>query len=101
LTVEEFGLVRAARDAFHTMEAHSVDKDAIAHALADMRALFQKSVAVVRPLADGTVLTRDMLTAKKPAKGIPANEIEALIGKRLKRSVSPDRILYWEDIYEE
>ena len=84
-----------------TMEAHPVDKDAMAHALADMRQLFQKSVAVVRPLAEGTVLTRDMLTAKKPAKGIPANEIDSLIGKRLKRSVTPDRILYWEDIHEE
>jgi N-acetylneuraminate synthase len=101
LTVEEFGLVRAARDAFHTMEGHPVDKDEMAHALTDMRQLFQKSVTVVRPLADGTVLTRDMLTAKKPAKGIPANEIDSLIGKRLKRSVTPDRILYWEDIHDE
>jgi N-acetylneuraminate synthase len=101
LTVEEFCLVRAARDAFHTMEAHPVDKDAMVHALTDMRQLFQKSVAVVRPLANGTVLTRDMLTAKKPAKGIPANEIDSLVGKRLKRSVSPDRVLYWEDIHDE
>ena len=58
-------------------------------------------VAVVRPLSAGTLLTRDMLTAKKPAKGIPADEIDSLIGKRLKRSVTPDRILYWEDIHDE
>ncbi len=101
LTVEEFALVREARDAFQTMEAHQVDKDAMAHALADMRQLFQKSVAVVRPLSAGTLLTRDMLTAKKPANGIPANEIDSLIGKHLKRSVTPDRILYWEDIHDE
>jgi N-acetylneuraminate synthase len=73
----------------------------MARDLADMRQLFQKSVAVVRPLPEGTVLTRDMLTAKKPAKGIPANEIDSLIGKRLKRSASPNRILYWEDIHDE
>jgi N-acetylneuraminate synthase len=101
LTVEEFAQVRAARDAFATMEAHPVDKDAMALALADMRKLFQKSVAVVRPLSEGTVLTRDMLTAKKPAKGIPAGEIDRLVGKRLKRSATPDRILYWEDIHDE
>ena len=101
LTVEEFAFVREARDAFQTMEAHQVDKDAMAHALADMRQLFQKSVAVVRPLAEGTLLTPDMLTAKKPATGIPANEIDSLVGKRLKRSVTPDRVLYWEDIHEE
>ena len=101
LTVEEFAHVREARDAFQTMEAHPIDKDAMALALADMRQLFQKSVAVVRPLAEGTLLTRDMLTAKKPAKGIPVSEIDALVGKRLKRSAAPDRILYWEDIHEE
>jgi len=101
LTVEEFAEVREARDAFQTMEAHPVDKDAMALALADMRQLFQKSVAVVHPLAEGTLLTRDMLTAKKPAKGIPANQIDVLVGKRLKRSATPDRILYWEDIHEE
>ena len=101
LTVEEFALVRAARDAFQRMEAHPVDKDAMALALADMRQLFQKSAAVVRPLAEGTVLTREMLTAKKPAKGIPASEIDSLIGKRLKRSVSPERILNWDDIHDD
>ena len=101
LTVEEFAHVREARDAFQMMEAHPVDKDAMAAALSDMRQLFRKSAAAVRPLPAGTILTRDMLTAKKPAKGIPASEIGRLVGKRLKRSVTPDRILYWEDIHEE
>ena len=101
LAVEEFAQVRSARDAFATLEAHPVDKDAMAVAMAGMRKLFQKSVAVVRPLAAGTVLTRDMLTAKKPAKGIPASEIDSLVGKRLKRSAAPDRVLHWEDIHEE
>jgi N-acetylneuraminate synthase len=101
LTVEEFAEVRKARDAFATMEAHPVDKDAMALALADMRELFQKSVAVTRPLPAGTLLTRDMLTAKKPAKGIPASEIDSLVGKRLRRPAVPDRVLYWEDIHEE
>ena len=101
LIVEEYAQVRAARDAFATMEAHPVDKDAMAVALADMRKLFQKSVAVVRPLAAATVLTRDMLTAKKPAKGIPASEIDRLVGKRLKRSATPDRVLNWEDIHDD
>ena len=101
LTVEEFAEVRKARDAFATMEAHPVDKDAMALALADMRELFQKSVAVIRPLSAGTLLTRDMLTAKKPAKGIPASEIDSLVGKRLKRPAAPDRVLHWEDIHEE
>ena len=101
LTIEEFALVRQARDAFQAIEVHPVDKDAMAAALADMRQLFQKSLAVVRPLSAGTVLTRDMLTAKKPATGIPSSAIASLVGKRLKRAVAPDRILRWEDINED
>ena len=101
LTVEEFAEVRKARDAFATMETHPVDKDAMALTLADMRGLFQKSVAVIRPLPAGTLLTRDMLTAKKPAKGIPASKIDSLVGKRLRRPAVPDRVLHWEDIHEE
>ena len=66
----------------------------MAHALADMRQLFQKSVAVTRSLAKGTVLTRDMLTAKKPANGIPEKAINSLVGKRLKRAAAPDRVLH-------
>ena len=46
-------------------------------------------------------MTRDMLTAKKPANGIPASEIDSLVGKRLKRSATPDRVLHWEDIHDE
>jgi N,N'-diacetyllegionaminate synthase len=101
LTVEEFAQVSAARDAFATMEQHPVDKDAMALSLADMRKLFQRSVAVVCPMPEGTVLRRDMLTVKKPAKGIPASDIDSLVGKRLKRSASPDRILHWEDVHDE
>ncbi|MGI9385851.1 MAG: N-acetylneuraminate synthase family protein [Methyloligellaceae bacterium] len=100
LTVEEFSLVRTARDAFHTMDSHPVDKDAMADAMADMRQLFQKSVAAVRHLPEGTILTRDMLTAKKPATGIPANDIDKIVGSRLLRAVEPDRVLIWSDIDE-
>lgn len=98
LTVEEFALVRQARDALATMDAHPVDKDAAAAGLKGMRDLFQKSVAVVRDLPAGTVLTQDVLTTKKPGTGIPARESEAVLGRRLARAVSADRVLTWGDI---
>jgi N-acetylneuraminate synthase len=101
LTIEELALVRQARDAFQAMEMHPADKDAMAASLSDMRQLFQRSVAVTRPLAEGTVLARDMLTAKKPAIGIPSSAIDSLVGRRLKRAVAPDRVLHWEDINDE
>jgi N-acetylneuraminate synthase len=100
LTVEEFAMLNESRKAQAAIDAHPVNKDVMAAELKEMRSLFQKSAAVVRPLPAGTVLTRDMLTAKKPGTGIPAQEIEKLAGKRLARAVQPDRILTWSDIDE-
>jgi len=100
LTVEEFAMLNESRKAIAAIDANPVDKDAMASALDEMRRLFQKSVAVVQPLPAGTVLTRAMLTAKKPGTGIAAQEIENVVGKRLARAVQPDRVLTWSDIDE-
>jgi N-acetylneuraminate synthase len=98
LTVEDFRQVAQARDAIAKMLANAVDKDRIADDLASTRAMFGKSVAVTRGLPAGTVLARDMLTVKKPGTGIPAAEIDSLVGRRLKRDADPQRLLSRDDI---
>ncbi|HWV41408.1 N-acetylneuraminate synthase family protein [Pseudorhodoplanes sp.] len=100
LTVEEFAMLSAMRDSIAVIDSHPVDKDAMAEAMKGMRELFQKSVALTRPLPAGTVLTRDMLTTKKPATGIPAAEIERVVGRRLARDAVSDRVLNWSDLDE-
>ncbi len=98
LTFAELATVCAANDAFATFRSYPVDKDAIAGELTQMRELFTKSVAVRRPLAAGTVLAAKELTVKKPGTGIPADELTALVGRRLTKDATPDRVLCWEDI---
>jgi N-acetylneuraminate synthase len=98
LTVEEFKLVADARDAIAEMLAHPVDKDRMAGDLAQTRATFGKSIALARSLPAGTVLARDMLTVKKPGTGIPAAEIDSLVGRRLKRDADAQRLLSRDDI---
>jgi N,N'-diacetyllegionaminate synthase len=98
LTVEEFRLVSSARDAFRKMDQHPVDKDALAAELAPMRDLFMRSAAPTRALKAGTVLTADMIVAKKPGTGIPASRIPALVGRKLRREVFPDRLLKEDDL---
>ena len=100
LTVEEFMMLSAMRDSLAVIDSHPVDKDAMALDMKGMRDLFQKSVAPTRPLASGTLLTRDMLTTKKPATGIAAADIERIVGRRLARAVVPDRVLNWSDLDE-
>ncbi len=98
LTPSQFRLLREAIDAFALLDANPVDKDAAAKELAPMRALFNKSVALVRAQPKGTTLTADMLTTKKPGTGIAAAELPRLIGRRLACDVASDRLLWPEDL---
>ncbi len=91
-------LLCGARDAVAEMAGHPVDKDAAAEALSEMRGLFTKSLAPASPLSAGTVLTADMLTAKKPGTGIPADRLAEVVGRELAADVSPDRLLKLEDL---
>jgi N-acetylneuraminate synthase len=79
-------------------QANPVDKDEIAEQLSEMRGLFNKSVVLRGDLSAGTVLNREHLTAKKPGWGIPANRMDALIGRTLRRDCSADQLLREEDL---
>jgi N-acetylneuraminate synthase len=78
-----------------------VDKDVMAEKLNSLREMFGKSLAPVAPLKAGSVLRPEVLTAKKPAGGIPPEAVAEIAGRRLKRDVTPDRILRWSDLTEE
>lgn len=97
LTVDELANVAAARDAFHTMATNPVDKDGAADALSEMRAMFGRSLAPRTDLPAGTVIGADMLTAKKPATGIPTDALDDIVGRQLAQAVTADRLLKWED----
>lgn len=98
LTVEEFRRVAEFRDAMAVMESHPVDKNAMAEELAQIRAMFRRSLAPARDLSAGTVLTADLLTAKKPGTGIPEADLSKLIGRKLSRDVKPERLLRYDDL---
>ena len=78
--------------------AAPVDKDAVAAELSGVRNLFGKSLISTRALAEGTVLTHDDLTAKKPASGIPAAEREVIVGRTLRVAVPAGHPLSVDDL---
>lgn len=78
--------------------AHPVDKDALAAELAPLRALFFKSVVAGQELPAGTVLERSHLLLKKPGHGIPAERLDSLVGRRLRRPVAKDQLLCEQDL---
>ena len=98
LTLEEMGFLVQARDAFHTMRRHPVDKDRLARELETTKSMFSKSLAPRYGIPAGTVIERDMLTFKKPGSGIPPRDLEHVVGMRCARDVGPERLLQWEDL---
>lgn len=99
LTVPAFSAVADLRDAVQVMDAHPANKDAVAEDLADMRAMFGRSLAPSRDLSAGTVISPDMLVAKKPATGIPVDAAGSVVGRTLLRDVPADRLISWEDLH--
>jgi len=73
--------------------ANPADKDAAADELADVLAMFGKSVVAARDLPAGHPLAPSDLTLKKPGNGIPPAQMTQLVGRRLKQAVAADTLL--------
>ncbi len=57
----------------------------------------RQSVAARVDLKAGMVVEREMVCVKRPGTGIPAAELESVVGKKLVRDVGADRVMRWED----
>ena len=79
------------------MLANPVRKEVVAAELAPLRQIFTKSIYSSSYLPAGTILNPEHLQLKKPGKGIPAEELPNLIGKKLRRNLQPDELLLLED----
>ncbi len=64
----------------------------------DNRAIVRKSLVLREAQEVGTVLTREMLTAKRPESGIPAMRIDDFVGRRLCRTVGKNHMLDPDDL---
>jgi len=58
----------------------------------------RQSVVARTDLAAGTLLTRDMLTVKRPGTGIPAADLERIVNRLLSHDVKANHILTWSDV---
>jgi N-acetylneuraminate synthase len=68
----------------------------------ELKNTFEKSLAVNRNLKKGSIITEDVLEAKKPkGYGINAKEYEHIIGKRINRDMYKWEFIKEKDIYEE
>lgn len=74
-----------------------VDKDAAAVELAELRRVFGKSVVAARDLAAGQRLEEQDLALKKPGSGIPAADLNKVLGRVLRAEVKEDTLLQESD----
>jgi N-acetylneuraminate synthase len=98
-TSELHQLVEGARF-IEKIRAHPVDKDGLARQTMPLRHLFTKSLVARGDIAAGTILREEHLAAKKPGTGIPANEAEKVIGRRLRQNITTNHLLSEDDLEE-
>ena len=80
------------------MNQNPIDKNQLAGDLTPMRDLFTKSVVARFSLPAGTVLQKPHLALKKPGTGIPASQLQYLIGRSLRRPVAANQLLHESDL---
>ena len=60
----------------------------------------RRSIVSAIDIPKSSILTREMLTVKRPGTGISPKFFEQIIGKKMIRDISEDQVLQWEDISE-
>jgi N-acetylneuraminate synthase len=58
----------------------------------------RRSIVSSKNLKKGHILTAEDLDVKRPGNGIPANELQNLIGKKLKNDIKKDYLIYSKDL---
>jgi N,N'-diacetyllegionaminate synthase len=62
----------------------------------EMYPLARRSIVAVRDIPEGTEITREMLTTKRPGYGIRPKHIELMVGRTARVDIEADDVLTWE-----
>ena len=63
----------------------------------EMKNIFQKSIVASKKINKNTVITKSLLSYKKPGNGISSALYKKLIGKKIKKTVQKDYIFKESD----
>lgn len=78
--------------------SNPIDKDAHAASMADMKALFGKSLYIARDVVEGQVIQAEDLDLRKPAAGILARDYDKVLGKTACRDLEHGATLQWDHL---
>ena len=63
---------------------------------AEMYTKARRSVVAATSIPEGTAITREMLTVKRPGTGIAPKHLDLLVGRRATVDIDDDEIITWE-----
>jgi sialic acid synthase SpsE len=92
-SLEPIGLEKLVRDIRHIETALGSGDKAIVPAEVPVRVRLGKSVVAAQSIKAGTVVEADMLTAKSPGDGIPANHLAEVVGRVAPVDIPEDTLL--------
>jgi N,N'-diacetyllegionaminate synthase len=90
-------LVQGAR-LIETILAHPMDKDESSTSRIHVRKVFGRSIAPRTIITEGTVITKEMLTLKKPAGGLAPARLCDVVGCTAARDLLPERLILATDL---
>ena len=64
----------------------------------EIKKLIRKSIVARIDIPKGTRITRDMLLIKRPGTGIESKYLNKILGKKAKKEIKRDELIYWEAI---
>ncbi len=98
ISLEREGITKLVRDIRRIEEALQSDKKFITAGEFMNRKILGKSLVATRAIKTGEVITREMVTAKSPAKGLSPQMIHTLVGKKAKRDIPKDDYFTEKDL---
>ncbi len=63
-----------------------------------MYKLARRSIVAKTDIPAGTVVTREMITLKRPGTGIPPKMLDVVIGRTVKKNIIKNQAITWEHI---
>lgn len=99
ITFEKAREISKFRENFEILNNYKICKDKIYNKLKFTKKIFGKSLCLKKSKVKNYVIKNDDLTTKKPGTGIPLSKKKFVIGKKLRKNVSSNRLLKLQDIY--
>jgi len=94
------GIKKLVRDVRNVEESMGSARRYLTRGEYNNRVALAKSLVVTEDVPEGTELTREMLTAKSPGKGVSPQELYNVVGNTAVRDIDADTLISWEDLGE-